>query len=202
MGVSNNEDAKKYETSNPLARLLLKNFFSSVDSLLHQIDFDNICEVGCGCGYVTEFIKQQFPQTPISAIDINEEKIAVAKTRVDGVAFTVGTIYDIALPDNSFDLVISTEVLEHLDNPQSALKELNRISKKHIIVSAPNEPLWRIANMARFKYWGTLGNTPGHINHWSKNSLCSLANEICDVRTVQTPFPFTVLLLCPSKTQF
>ena len=123
--------------------------------------------------------------------------IAVAgKKNIDReVAFSVGSIYDTGQPDNFYDLVIATEVLEHLDNPSAAMKELIRISKKYIIISVPNEPLWCMANMARFKYLRHLGNTPGHINHWSKKAFYTFAGEFCKVKFIRTPFPW-VMLLC------
>ena len=93
-----------------------------------------------------------------------------------------------------YDLVVSTEVLEHLDNPLRALKELSRISNRYIIISVPNEPLWRIANVVRLKYLSAFGNTPGHINHWSKASFSMLAKKVCKVRVALTPIPFTILL--------
>jgi len=190
-----NEDAQKYETNNPIARWILKNFFARFYDLLRAIHFTTIYEAGCGNGYVTEFIKRKYPDARISAMDFDEGKIAVAKSRVEGVDFSVGNIYETRQQENAFDLVVSTEVLEHLENPGAALQELVRISKRYIIISTPNEPIWRMTNMARLKYVGALGNTPGHINHWSKGALCALAEKFCAVRRVKTPFPFTILLL-------
>ena len=194
MIANKNEDVAKYETNNPILKLILRNFFERTNCLMNTIDFESVFEVGCGNGYVTDFIKRQHPRADIQAMDINEEKLSVAKARLKDVNFSVGTIYDISHQDNSFDLVISTEVLEHLCEPLDALEELLRISKRYIIVSVPNEPLYRIANMARLKHVLAFGNTPGHINHWSKGKIYALANKVCDVRAVQTPFPFTVLL--------
>ncbi|MDR1850292.1 MAG: class I SAM-dependent methyltransferase [Zoogloeaceae bacterium] len=190
----NNYDAIKYETNNPIAKLILKNFFDALEILLDTIHAENVYEVGCGNGYVTEFLKRQYPKAHISAMDIDGQKVAIAKTRIEGINFSVGTIYDTMQQSDSFDLVISTEVLEHLDDPLRALKELARISRRYILITTPNEPFWRIANMARLKYISAFGNTPGHINHWSKKSLCAFANEICNVQAVKTPFPFTILL--------
>ena len=43
-----------------------------------------------------------------------------------------------------------------------------------ILLSVPKEPIWRICNMARGKYWKDLGNTPGHIQHWTKKKFCRM----------------------------
>jgi len=195
--LTKNKDAVKYETKNPIARSLLKNFFAGVGSLTDTIKFANIFEAGCGNGYVTEFLRANYPHASITAIDIEDEKVEVAKARVKDVIFSVGNIYDIPHPEGTYDLVVSTEVLEHLDKPSEALRELVRISSKYILVSVPNEPLWCMANVIRFKYLkgeGRIGNTPGHINHWSKNAFKRFSRDFCKVIAVRTPFPFTILL--------
>jgi len=63
------------------------------------------------------------------------------------------------------DLVIACEVLEHLDAPDQALSELQRVCRGQALVSVPNEPLWRMLNVARGKYWRSPGNTPGHLQN-------------------------------------
>jgi ubiquinone/menaquinone biosynthesis C-methylase UbiE len=194
MDLNVNVDVKKYETKNPVVKFALNKFFHGIETMLSTNHFDKILEVGCGNGYVTEFLKRNYPNAEIKAIDINSEKLAVAKARVHDVEFSIGDIYDIKQEDASFDLVISTQVLEHLENPVDAIKELLRVSKKHVIVSVPNEPLYRISNMARLNHLRALGNTPGHINHWSKNAFVKYVNKICLVKKVRTPFPFTILL--------
>ena len=59
----------------------------------------------------------------------------------------------------------------------------------------PREPLWRLLNMARGAYWPALGNTPGHLNHWSKVGFHSLLTRYGTVQEVRTPFPWTMLLV-------
>jgi len=63
----------------------------------------------------------------------------------------------------SYDLTIACEVLEHLEDPGQALTEIDRVTKQSVLISVPQEPMWRILNMARGKYWSDLGNTPGHV---------------------------------------
>ena len=189
------EDVIKYETNNPVSKALLKGFFNALEDLLGIIDFNNIYEAGCGNGYVTRFIKNKYDGVTISASDISENKISLAKREVSNVSFSVASIYETKQYDNAYDLVIATEVLEHLEHPREALLELIRISGKHIIVSVPNEPIWRIGNMLRLKYLKSFGNTPGHINHWSKNSFIKYIGEHCTVKKILLPPPW-VMVLC------
>ena len=61
--------------------------------------------------------------------------------------------------------------------PSTRVAEMARCAERHLLVSVPREPLWRMLNMARGAYWSDLGNTPGHLNHWSRRVVrgCSRA---------------------------
>jgi len=58
----------------------------------------------------------------------------------------------------------------------------------------PREPIWRILNIARGKYIGDLGNTPGHVNHWSRRGFIDLLSRRFDVVEVRSPLPWTMAL--------
>jgi ubiquinone/menaquinone biosynthesis C-methylase UbiE len=96
--------------------------------------------------------------------------------------------------DGEFDLVAATEVLEHVLDPERALSEMARVAGGHLLVSVPHEPLWRALNMARGAYLRDLGNTPGHLNHWSRRSFVATLAGYGDVVEVRSPFPWTMLL--------
>ncbi|HZJ28201.1 MAG TPA: methyltransferase type 11, partial [Acidimicrobiia bacterium] len=57
----------------------------------------------------------------------------------------------------------------------------------------PREPLWRVANMARGKYWRDLGNTPGHIQHWGRRSFAARVACHFDIVSVASPPPWTMV---------
>ncbi len=58
-----------------------------------------------------------------------------------------------------------------MPDPAHTLAEMARCAARHVLVSVPREPLWRAVNMARGAYWRELGNTPGHVNHFSKSAI-------------------------------
>jgi 2-polyprenyl-3-methyl-5-hydroxy-6-metoxy-1,4-benzoquinol methylase len=91
------------------------------------------------------------------------------------------------------------EVLEHLENPDRGLEELVRVCRGHLVVSVPREPLWRLLNMARLKYLPRLGNTPGHVNHWSTRSFVRWLARQAEVEAVRTPWPWTIVLARPRQ---
>ena len=97
--------------------------------------------------------------------------------------------------DCEFELVAATEVLEHVAHPRAALDEMARVANHWLLVSVPREPLWRAVNMARGAYWSDLGNTPGHLNHWSRRAFVGLLSRYGVVTEVRSPFPWTMLLV-------
>ena len=154
-------------------------------------------EVGCGAGYSTQRLRPEFPHAEWLGLDIEMPLLVAAATRNPGVPFVQGSIHALPYPDQSADVVMAQEVLEHLDDPQSALLELRRVARKAVIISTPREPIWRGLNMMRLKYLGSLGNTPGHIQHWSSRQLRRLAAQHFLIQDCKQPLPWTILLLEP-----
>lgn len=187
------EFIEKYENSNPIAKRLIEGFFRQVCSLVPK-DAKTILEAGCGAGYSTSRLSRLSPKRKLEASDVSPELTALARHKNPNVPITEESIYHLKRADNSFDLIVALEVLEHLERPADALVELYRVSSKYLIVSVPREPLWRILNFARGKYMGHLGNTPGHINHWSVKRFKKFIGTQFRVRAVKTPLPWIVLL--------
>ncbi|MFW5719740.1 MAG: methyltransferase domain-containing protein, partial [Candidatus Dojkabacteria bacterium] len=104
-------------------------------------------------------------------------------------------IYNLQRQDESFDLIFLLEVLEHLDEPKLALEELRRVSSRYLILGVPREPLWRMMNLARGHYIKDLGNTIGHLNHWSKNGIVKYVEKYFGrVIATRSPIPWTLVL--------
>jgi ubiquinone/menaquinone biosynthesis C-methylase UbiE len=188
------EFTHKYEEAGFLARKLIDNFFSAVIELVPS-SARTIVEVACGAGYSTERLVNAFPGSRIEASDVGPALVELAQQRVPGIPIRVESIYALDRKSSSTDLVVALEVLEHLEDPRAGLLELHRVTSRYAIVSVPREPIWRILNMARLRYLGSLGNTPGHLNHWSTNGFRRFAETAFAVKAVRTPLPWTVLLL-------
>ena len=181
----------KYNSKNPIEQRLMKGFFDSASCLFDIVKKDGdpvrILEAGCGEGVFTSFVRSSFPQSRIEAFDVEDVVIkkAVEKYSDLNIDFYTGSIYETGKEDDSIPFVVCSEVLEHLENPVKALRELIRIGSVYIFVSVPREPIWRILNMCRFKYLKDLGNTPGHINHYSKKGFMELIQDAGDCRVVK-----------------
>lgn len=184
----------KYNSRNPVARALFSNFLSRFRSLLAGIGGARLLEVGCGEGFLLQLIAGWRPELSCIGIDLSERLFGQDVRCLPKVGLSTQTACQLGFPDNSFDLVVAAEILEHLENPDRALEELRRVSKGYVLLSVPREPLWRIMNMARFAYVTDLGNTPGHLQHWSSRQFVSLVAEYFDVVRVEKPIPWTMVL--------
>jgi ubiquinone/menaquinone biosynthesis C-methylase UbiE len=182
----------KYHTSNPLARHLMQGFLGSFDRLFELFPGERVLEVGCGEGYLLERMRRSYPDAVMAGLDIS---YGIVQTARDGGNASVlqASAYELPWPDKSWDVVVACEVMEHLDEPERALAELRRVGRRACLLSVPREPWWRIANMARGRYVGSLGNTPGHMQHWSRGNFAALVSTYFAVKKVQTPFPWTMV---------
>ena len=185
----------KYTQTNFISRRLLDGFFGAITQATRGLDVKNAIEVGCGEGFSTARLQAMLPSgARFEASDIEERLVREARQRNPHIPIARESIYELARPANAYDLVFVLEVLEHLDDPARALAEVCRVSRKWVIASVPREPIWRVLNMARLKYIADLGNTPGHLNHWSSAKFQQFVGQHATVRQCHTPTPWTVVL--------
>ncbi len=182
----------KYASSNPIERRIMGGFFAAFDAALPTQRPGRILEVGMGEGEVASRVVERWPGVPFTGIDLPDPDLGAA-WREAHLAGSFADITALPYPDRSFDLVLAIEVLEHVPDPPAALDEIARVAAGTIVVSVPREPVWRAANLARGKYLSALGNTPGHIQHWSARSFRSLIARRFEVEDVRKPFPWTMV---------
>lgn len=186
----------KYGSSNPVSRLLVAGFFRSFDRLVALSGASDINEVGCGEGQLSVRLAKRNKRvraSDISATTVQKAKELALSERTL-VQFQTGSIYELDLDANRAELVVCCEVLEHLPDPREALRRLVLMADPFLLLSVPREPIWRILNLARLQYVSDLGNTPGHLQHWSKQSFLRLVQKYASIVQVDSPFPWTMLL--------
>jgi SAM-dependent methyltransferase len=187
----------KYGSTNPVVRRLMAGFERTLDGLFAQASPESVLDVGCGEGVLTEQWAQRPGTERIVGIDLEDSKLAAewAERRRPNLEFRPMLVERLQFADGEFELVAATEVLEHVSDPERALAEMARVADEWLLVSVPHEPLWRALNMARGAYLRRLGNTPGHLNHWSRSSFVKLLNRYGEVVETRSPFPWTMLLV-------
>jgi 2-polyprenyl-3-methyl-5-hydroxy-6-metoxy-1,4-benzoquinol methylase len=186
----------KYESKNPVFNFLLNRFLKAITDFIADTKAERILEVGCGEGYLADYIADFFGDAvTVKASDFSNKIIEKAKGlhKRPNLQFFVQNIYDIKQKDD-FDLIIASEVFEHLEYPEQALKQVSNSMSSFFMFSVPNEPIWSISNLFRMKYIRRLGNTPGHVNHWSKKSFKRFLEGELEVFEIKTVFPWIVAL--------
>jgi SAM-dependent methyltransferase len=133
----------------------------------------------------------------VVGIDLEEESIQAgwSERQAPNLEYRVMEAANLPFAESEFALASAIEVLEHVPDPEHTVAEMARCAERHLLVSVPHEPLWRMLNMARGAYWSALGNTPGHLNHWSRRSFVELLGRHGEVVEVRSPFPWTMLLV-------
>ena len=193
--IGNQED--KAALKNPLARRLVRGFDAALLQLLRETQPASIHEAGCGEGRLARLIQPLYP-VPFRASDFSRNLIEEnRRTGPPGVQFVCRSIYDLAAPVDTADVILCCEVLEHLEEPDCGIDALRALRARRYILSVPDEPLWRVLNCLRGKYWASLGNTPGHLNHWSARSFCKFV-EAHGFRIEKRLHPFPWTMLCAS----
>ena len=182
----------KYASANPVERRLMAGFFAALDACLPIRAPASVLEVGVGEGEVSARVLERYPSATVTGVDLPDPSLA-AEWRARGITALFGDIARLPFPSGALDLVLAIEVLEHVPDPAAGLAELARVSRGDLVLSVPREPIWRAANMARGKYLGALGNTPGHVQHWSRRGFVRFVASQVDVATVRAPFPWTMV---------
>ncbi len=192
----------KYESRNPAERWLVAGFLSAFRDLVRISGARSAVEVGCGEGYLAAQLARL--GLSVEAVDPDPEVVArAARERGSGdraPRFAVGDLFDLAPGSLSgVDLLVCCEVLEHVAEPAAALDRLAEAGARRVLVSVPREPLWRVLNLARGRYWRQLGNTPGHRHHWSSDAFAAFVGRRLGAVAERRPVPWTMILAAPHR---
>ncbi len=187
--------AEKYQCSTWIGRQLVRNFMQSILAVVQAAGNRQVHEIGCGEGHILGVLAAR--GFDVRGCDIAQSSLEVAARESARHGLTIPlvkqSIYEL-LPDrDAADTVICCEVLEHLTDPEAGLRQLVAITNKDLIVSVPNEPIWRLLNMLRCKYLTAMGNTPGHSQHWSTRQFVAFVGRHAKIVSVRRPLPWTLI---------
>ena len=187
----------KYGSTNPVVKRLMGAFERTLEELFVQANPQSLLDVGCGEGVLTHQWAQRLGDKRIVGIDLDDPLLHEQwkGRQAPNLTYQVMKAENLPFADGEFDVATAIEVLEHVPDPAHTVAEMARVAGGHLLVSVPREPLWRGLNMARGAYLRDLGNTPGHLNHWSKRSFVALLSRHGEVIEARSPFPWTMLLV-------
>jgi SAM-dependent methyltransferase len=189
----------KYTTKNRISRLLVSRFLRALRDSIGTATPGWVLDAGSGEGLVMAGSRHRDSNLVLLDRDIAE--LHDARRNNPGASVIVGDVRALPFRENVFNLVLCTEVLEHTERPALAITELHRVCRDRFIFSVPREPLWRALNMLRFSYWKDWGNTPGHLNHWSKRTFVRELKRAAVIDRVLNPLPWTIVIGSVMKRQ-
>ena len=166
------DDMKKYGPFSRHLRRIIKN-------MIRPLEFKSVLDVGCGQGSFLQELQAEFPSIKPYGIDISSSAVELASKRVVGGRFCVLDITERVL-DDKCDLVVCSEVLEHIPNDTQALRNLRSMTSKYLVVSTPQ------GRMRSFE------KHVGHVRNYAPGELVKKI-EICGftvLSVVEWGFPF------------
>jgi SAM-dependent methyltransferase len=156
--------------------------------VLAELRPQSLLDAGCGEG---EMLRRGVLPAGVRAVllDRNPDSAARVISSVDALPFA----------SRSFDVVTCLEVLEHLDDPAQAVRELARVARHAVVVSVPYEPWFRLGNVLRGKHLRRLGNHPEHVQHWNRRSFGKFLGAAGpEVRLIEA-FPWIIACCRPKQ---
>jgi len=170
-----------------------------IDELIEGIEADSFFDFGCAEGYYVKKYSEKFKR--VVGADIGEKKIETAReTCPEGEFFLLKGEKKLPFKDNEFDLVLASEVLEHIPDWKSALAELKRVAGKNILITIPLEGSysWRLFS----KIWPM--EKRGHLHKLASKDIEEemLGWKLIEKRQFATPSKLLNKKIRPKREEF
>ena len=188
------EPKSKWTSRNPIKRWVIGRFLKNVLGFIPS-HANLVLDVGCGEGIFCNYLLKNRPTANIIGIDISPEALKTAKKWNPATEFICASIYSIPLKSASADLTLCMEVLEHLEKPKEALKELKKVTGHLLILSVPNSLLFRFASMLSLGNLRRLGEDADHVQHYSLNSLEKFLKSHFKMAGFKGSFPWLIAII-------
>lgn len=145
------DDMKQFGPASLHNRRILKK-------IIAEINFKTLCDIGCGEGSLIMELKKSYPLKKYFGLDVSGQAVIFAKKQAPFGDFFVADIQKKALA-KKFDLIVASEILEHLPSDFAALKNMRKMAKKYLLVYTLT------GEMRKFE------KTVGHVRNYQQNDL-------------------------------
>lgn len=160
---------RKYKTKNPLKKYAIVNFLNEIITKLRECAAKSVLDIGSGEGIASDIIGKN-TNANMDMLDVSIDSLKIAKKNAKSNKIC-GSIYNLPFGNNAYDTIICLEVLEHLDEPARALKEIKRVSRSYAIISVPNTLIFRIGNLLSLKNLSNFGEDRDHEISFNKGKF-------------------------------
>jgi 2-polyprenyl-3-methyl-5-hydroxy-6-metoxy-1,4-benzoquinol methylase len=135
-------------------------FYEEVATTCARLEPRRVIDVGCGTGNLLRFLVDRLSTSPELVVGVDHASAGIdrARERLPTASWFVGDLYTLSPTLDRFDLVLCTEVLEHLEEPARAVEMLRRLcaSGGHVAITVPD---------------GAQDSWEGHVNFWDEDQL-------------------------------
>lgn len=185
-----------YGSKNPLIRFV---HLSRLKAIIRQVPHQErrtLLDAGCGEGHLLSELFKTNPKACLFGIDITDVALEKAINRCPQAQLIKGSLLKTPFESGFFDVIVCTEVIEHVYEYQALFTELIRILKPQgsLIITFPNELLWTLGRLL-------LGRrpvkVPDHVNSFTPERMrravgLKLERAFC----LPLPLPFFLSLNC------
>jgi methionine biosynthesis protein MetW len=152
--------------------------YDQISSVVQQLGPRKILDIGCGDGRLARAIRANCPDVVIHGCDLS----TVALARSEGLdrQYSIDLNCEVLPePDECFDLVIASEVIEHLIQPDRVLAELTRVCRQggHVLLTVPNFAFWRFRVQALRGHVPSVTADDRHLHSFSASLLDQLVGK-------------------------
>ncbi|HZY84739.1 MAG TPA: methyltransferase domain-containing protein [Gemmataceae bacterium] len=189
---------RKHTSANRLQRLLIERFYRALCGLIRPLGAGPILDVGCGEGFTLARLARAGIGRRLDGVDRSADALRLGREMHPWATLRQGDASQLPCPDGAYDLVLCTEVLEHLDDPAAAVGELKRVTREYLALSVPNEPFFMMQRLLRGKDVLRLGNHPEHVQRWTYWGFVRFLQG-CGLRVLQSRAPFAWTLVLAAK---
>jgi 2-polyprenyl-3-methyl-5-hydroxy-6-metoxy-1,4-benzoquinol methylase len=152
----------EYQSKNPIVQWLFHKRLKTAQAYVRALKPNTLLDAGCGDGSFVRLMAHDstLPDLAITGFDINT-RITSLSAEFPKYSFVVGSMNKTDFADESFDVVVTLDVLEHFEHAHVPISELRRVIKKggHLITSEPVESVFY--KTLRFLIKGTFSEVEG-----------------------------------------
>ncbi len=188
-----------YNSKNPLVRWIHTTRLSMIVKELPKQKKLDILDAGCGEGHLLQALHAREKNNHYAGIDVTAAALKKARKRCPFAMFKLDDITTLEQTRQKFDLIICTEVLEHVYEYRKAINALQRSLKEdgQLIITFPNEWLWTFGRLLLLR---RPVKVPDHINTFTpKRMLAEVRLTIITKKSIPLPLPFFLSLGCLMK---
>jgi SAM-dependent methyltransferase len=160
---------RKWEYSNVVYQRVLSRYLDRMAQHVRTLNPSTVLDAGCGEGYVYRGLQSRGVRAAWEGVDASDGAVRFASARNPECRWSVGDLRAMSQRSQSAELVLCSQVLEHIPQPERVRDELARVAARWLLISVPLEPVFR--SICAVTVATGIGQDPGHVNFWTPGAF-------------------------------